>query len=409
MAKTADPNKDDRSKGKGGARDPYRGWRAILNPVWCYNGFVTSVMATTVFGLMMVFSSSSVDLVAQGSSPWSQVIRQAIYCLVGLACAFVAQRIKVESYQRWSMVFLVFSQFTQLLTRTPLGRSANGNQGWISIGGISMQPAEMLKLALCIWLPQALIVAQHEIRDGKDPTHPWTPYLKPIIGFVLSFGLIMLGKDLGTAMIIVIIGFVAFLVSGFPLKWLLSLAALGLAGIVGFSVMGNGNRTQRILAAYGECSADDIQGVCYQSIHGLYAMASGGLTGVGLGNSREKWNYLPEAHNDFIFAVIGEELGFFGAVLVIVAFIAMGWCMLRIALTTENRYAGMVLVCLDVWLVGQALINICVVLGLLPVIGLPLPFVSAGGTALIMCLVSAGVALSMIRTQPDVNAIATGE
>lgn len=404
MAKTT----DSAGGGKGMPQNPYRGWRAIMNPLWCYYGFLASVIATTVFGLMMVFSSSSVDLVAQGSSPWSQVIRQTVYCVIGLVIAFAAQRIKVENYQRWSLAFLVFSQFFQLLTRTPLGRSANGNQGWISIGGISMQPAEMLKLALCIWLPQALTEAQREIREGKDPAHPWTPYLTPICGFVLSFGLIMLGRDLGTAMIIVIIGFVAFLVSGFPLRWLLSLAVVGLVGIIGFSVMGNGNRTQRIMAAYGKCSADDIQGVCYQSIHGLYAMASGGLSGVGLGNSREKWNYLPEAHNDFIFAVIGEELGFFGAALVILAFIIMGWCMLRIALTTKNRYAGMVLVCLDVWLVGQALINICVVLGLLPVIGLPLPFVSAGGTALIMCLMAAGVSLRMIRTQPDVKAVVTG-
>lgn len=404
MAKTTDST----GGGTGMPQNPYRGWRAIMNPLWCYYGFLASVIATTVFGLMMVFSSSSVDLVAQGSSPWSQVVRQTVYCVIGLVIAFAAQRIKVEDYQRWSLAFLVFSQFFQLLTRTPLGRSANGNQGWISIGGISMQPAEMLKLALCTWLPQALIEAQREIREGKTPTHPWTPYLTPICGFVLSFGLIMLGRDLGTAMIIVIIGFVAFLVSGFPLRWLLSLAVVGLVGIIGFSVMGNGNRTQRIMAAYGKCSADDIQGVCYQSIHGLYAMASGGLSGVGLGNSREKWNYLPEAHNDFIFAVIGEELGFFGAALVILAFIIMGWCMLRIALTTKNRYAGMVLVCLDVWLVGQALINICVVLGLLPVIGLPLPFVSAGGTALIMCLMAAGVALRMIRTQPDVKALVTG-
>lgn len=379
-----------------------------MNPLWCYYGFLASVLAMTVFGLMMVFSSSSVDLVAQGSSPWSQVLRQGVYCLIGLVIAFLAARMKVECYKRWSLGFLLLGQFFQLLTRTPLGRSANGNQGWISIAGISMQPAEMLKLALCIWLPQALMTAQKETRESKDQSHPWLPYLKPIIGFVMSFILIMLGKDLGTAMIIVIIGFVAFLISGFSLWWLLSFGLVGLAGIIFFSVMGNGNRTQRIMAAYGKCSPEDVQGVCYQSIHGLYAMASGGLTGVGLGNSREKWNYLPEAHNDFIFAVIGEELGFFGAALVILAFIIMGWCMIRIALTTRDRYAGMVLICLTTWLVGQALINICVVLGLLPVIGLPLPFVSAGGTALILCLAAAGVALRMIRTQPDVQAAISG-
>ena len=357
---------------------------------------------------MMVFSSSAVDLVAQGSSPWSQVIRQSIYAVFGLLLALLAVRISVDHYRNWSTWFLIVSQGVQLLTRTPLGRSANGNEGWISIGGVSMQPAELLKLALCLWLPQALIEAQRQVGKDSDLKGLAKAYAKPAAGFIISFLLIMLGKDLGTAMIIVIIGFVAFLVSGFPLRWLLSLAVLGMAAVIGISVYGNSNRTQRIMAAYGKCSEDDIQGVCYQSIHGLYAMASGGLTGVGLGNSREKWNYLPEAHNDFIFAVIGEELGFVGAAMLILVFVVMGWCMLRIALTTKDRYAGMVLICLDVWLVGQALVNICVVLGLLPVIGLPLPFVSAGGTALISCLASAGVALKMIRTQPDVMAATDG-
>ncbi|RBP99188.1 FtsW/RodA/SpoVE family cell cycle protein [Bifidobacterium xylocopae] len=378
----------------------YQGIRALLNPLWCYYGFITAVVALAVFGLMMVFSSSAVDMVAQGQSPWTQAIRQTGFCMGGFAVAAVALRLPADKYRSISFGILGFGLFLQLLTFTPLGRAAGGNAGWIFIGGFSLQPAEVLKLALCVWMPGSLLDAGEHSRQGEG----LKAYRKPAAGFAVSFILIMMGKDLGTAMIVVIIGLVAFFLSGFPLKWFLSAAVAGLAGIIGFFVLGHGNRMQRIMAAYGKCSSDDLQGVCYQSVHGLYAMASGGLTGVGLGNSREKWNYLPEAHNDFIFAVIGEEMGFIGAVLVILAFVVVGWCMLRVALTTPDSYARMVLVCLASWIVGQALINICVVLGLLPVMGLPLPFVSAGGTALVLCLAAAGVAVPMMRTHPDIKA-----
>lgn len=126
--------------------------------------------------------------------------------------------------------------------------------------------------------------------------------------------------------------------------------------------------------------------MCYQAVHGKYAIASGGLLGVGIGNSGEKWGYLPEAHNDFIFAIIGEETGFVGAAMVILLFIVMTWCMLMVAVQVRDRYITMALVCIAVWIVGQAFVNIGVVVSLLPVMGVPMPFVSAGGSSLIMCL-----------------------
>ena len=141
---------------------------------------------------------------------------------------------------------------------------------------------------------------------------------------------------------------------------------------------------------------------CYQSIHAKYALASGGFAGVGLGNSREKWNYLPEAHNDFIFAIIGEELGFVGAIVIIIMFVLIGWCLECIALQSKDRYTSIALVSIAVWIVGQAIINIMVVIGLLPVMGVPMPFVSAGGSSLIMCLTAAGVAISMMRQETQI-------
>jgi cell division protein FtsW len=204
-------------------------------------------------------------------------------------------------------------------------------------------------------------------------------------------------------MILVFIGAVAMLIGGFPLRWFFGIVVLLVVFIVAF-VVTSPNRMKRILAAYQPCTSDDVAGVCYQAIHAKYAMGSGGLLGVGIGNSREKWNYLPEAHNDFIFAIIGEETGFIGAVMVIVLFAILGWCLVCVALQMKNRYVAMVLVCIAMWLVGQALVNIMVVIGFLPVMGVPLPFVSAGGSSLIMCLIAAGVGVSMMRVHPQINA-----
>ena len=179
-------------------------------------------------------------------------------------------------------------------------------------------------------------------------------------------------------MILFAIAGAALLLGDFPGKWL-AIVACGGAVLVGGLVITSPNRLSRIMATYQTCSASDMQGVCYQAVHGKYAMASGGLLGVGIGNSGEKWGYLPEAHNDFIFAIIGEETGFVGASLVILLFLVLGWCMLVVALQSQDRYITLVLASITVWIVGQAFVNIGVVVGLFPVMGVPLPFVSAGG------------------------------
>ena len=163
------------------------------------------------------------------------------------------------------------------------------------------------------------------------------------------------------------------------------------------------NRLRRILATYGDCSAADAQSVCYQSIHAKYAIASGGFLGLGIGNSREKWNYLPAAHNDFIFAIIGEETGFVGCAIVLLFFAILAWCMIVIALQVTDRYVAMVLMCVAIWIVGQAMVNIGVVVGVFPVLGVPMPFVSAGGSSMIMCLTAAGLVVGLMRSQPQIK------
>lgn len=377
----------------------YTGIRSLLNPLWCYHGFRVSVLALTCFGVIMVFSSSSVTMISLGASPWKQALNQGIFCVIGLVLGFIAMHIPVRLYSKFGIVFVGIAIFLQLLTLTPLGVSTNGNTGWISLGGgFTLQPAEVMKLTLCIWLPSAM-----QVSAARLPKEGIKAYLLPAGVFAACLGAIMAGKDLGTAMIVVGIGAVAFLIGGLPIRTFVLIIAVLAAGIGAF-VLSSPNRLGRILAAYKPCTPSDVQSVCFQAIHAKYAMASGGFFGVGIGNSREKWNYLPEAHNDFIFAIIGEETGFLGAALVILLFVVLGWCMVCIALHTSNRYVAMVLVCITVWIVGQGLINIMVVVGLLPVMGVPLPYVSAGGSSLIMCLIAAGVAISMMREQPQIKA-----
>ena len=219
----------------------------------------------------------------------------------------------------------------------------------------------------------------------------------------LALLLVVSGKDLGTAMILFAIAGAALLLGDFPGKWL-AIVACGGAVLVGGLVITSPNRLSRIMATYQTCSASDMQGVCYQAVHGKYAMASGGLLGVGIGNSGEKWGYLPEAHNDFIFAIIGEETGFVGASLVILLFLVLGWCMLVVALQSQDRYITLVLA--SIYRVDRrpGIREHRRVVGLFPVMGVPLPFVSAGGSSLILCLGAAGVTISMMKQQPQIQA-----
>ena len=174
-------------------------------------------------------------------------------------------------------------------------------------------------------------------------------------------GLAIAIHDVGTISFLdaflVFIGGVAFLIVGFPGKWM-GVGVLGAVVMVGALAVSSPNRLRRILATYGDCSAADAQSVCYQSIHAKYAIASGGFLGLGIGNSREKWNYLPAAHNDFIFAIIGEETGFVGCAIVLLFFAILAWCMIVIALQVTDRYVAMVLMCVTIWIVGQAMVNI---------------------------------------------------
>ena len=375
-----------------------RGWRGLFNPLWCYHGFRMAVAGLTVFGLIMVFSSSTATNAAAGVSPLRQLASQGIFCILGLVAGLICAVLPVVFYRRMGFVMVLIALALQALTFTPLGWSVSGNSGWIKIGGFTFQPAEVIKFALCVWLPAALIAAKARLkRDGLAKA-----YAFPIAIYGLCLVLVLGGKDLGTCMILFFIGIVAFLIGGFPGKWMVLFVALCVVAVAGMVAI-SPNRRARLLTAYTGCTDATAQ-YCYQPTHARYAMASGGLFGVGLGNSREKWSYLPAAHNDFIFAIIGEETGFVGCAIVILLFVTLGWCMVWMALRVKDHYVSMCLMCLTIWLVGQALVNIGVVVGIFPVLGVPMPFISAGGSSMLMCLGAAGVVAGMMRVQPQIRA-----
>ncbi len=217
---------------------------------------------------------------------------------------------------------------------------------------------------------------------------------------IVATGLVLAGNDLGTATIILAIVFGALFFAGVRLR--LIAAAVAVVTIIGLLfIQLSDSRSNRIQAWLGQCSDPDLYSTdCWQSIHGWEALAHGGIFGVGLGNSSGKWSWIPEAANDFIFAIIGEELGLLGAVLVLALFVVLAVCFVRIVRMNRDPFAKLAVSVAMVWIIGQALVNIAVVLGLLPVLGVPLPLVSAGGSALITTLTAIGIVLSFARRRP---------
>jgi cell division protein FtsW len=229
----------------------------------------------------------------------------------------------------------------------------------------------------------------------------WRELIMPLVPVAgVSIGLVLLGGDLGTSIILssIVVGAVFF--AGVRLRFLgIPLLVMGVAGAI--ASIASSSRQDRISAFFSGCaSASQYAGICYQTVQGWWALASGGLFGVGLGQSKAKWSWLPEADNDFIFAIIGEELGLLGAILVLVLFIVLAISFVRIIRANTDPFARVTVSAVMVWIVGQAFVNIAVVLGILPVLGVPLPLISAGGSALVTTLVAIGIVLSFARQAP---------
>lgn len=343
-----------------------------------------------VFGLVMVLSASSVESHLKHDSFFAAFLKQALYAVVALPLMLVASRMPISFWKRMARPAILLAIGLQLLVFTPLGYSYGGNQNWISIGPVNGQPSELTKLALIVWIAFVLTRIDAATAD-------WKRLVVPIgAAALLAIGLVLVGRDLGTAVIMLTIVLSGFFFIGARLRFLVAAtAAIATLGLM--FAFASASREERINAWLYGCTPADYIDVCWQPMHGTWALAAGGIFGVGLGNSKAKWSWLPEADNDYIFAIIGEELGLIGAIVVLLLFVVMAIAFVRIIRTNRDPFAQIVTSGVAVWIVGQALVNIAVVLGLLPVLGVPLPLISAGGSALISAMLAVGVVLSFAR------------
>ena len=352
------------------------------------------LLGTTLFmvglGLTMVLSSSFIDSHTAGNSFFAVFGKQSASALVGIPLMLVIAQIPSTFWKKHARLLLIAACVLQLLVlNTPLGMQVGGNRNWLRLGSFSLQPSEVLKIALTIWVSMFLVKRSKKITDWK---HSLLPVVL-VAGTVI--GLVTIGGDLGTTIIMggMLLG--ALFVAGTPLKHLA--LTFGVASVVAVLLaVSRPNRLIRILAFLNPGSADPT-GAGWQIQNGYYALASGGVFGVGLGNSKSKWGWLPAADTDFIFAVIGNELGLIGTVLVLFLFAVLAVVLLRIIGTTTDRFARIVTAAITAWIIGEAAVNIAVVLGLLPVLGVPLPLFSSGGTALVSTLAAIGIVLSFER------------
>lgn len=377
---------------------PVAGLRRVLAlPATSFIIVLVSVLALTGFGLIMVLSASSITAYDGGEgNSFGIVARQAVFAVLGLTMMLILSRLGSGWWRPLAWAAFVLALLLQAATLTPLGIEVNGSRSWVGVGGgMRVQPAEFVKVAFALWL--GAVLGHADVR-----TRPVRAWITAVGGLAAAGGLIMLGHDLGTAIIVFLLFMGALFVSDLPIAASLGTAAAG-AAAVGVFVLSSPNRLRRISAMVSgqeNASREDMLGAHWQSAHGEYALASGGVFGVGLGASREKWSWLPEAHNDFIFAIIGEELGLVGTLLVVSLFVLLGWGLLRVSLRTADPLMRITAMAVFMWIIGQAAVNVSVVIQLLPVIGVPLPFVSYGGSALVANLIAAGLVLAFARQEP---------
>ncbi|HEY0261280.1 MAG TPA: putative lipid II flippase FtsW [Lacisediminihabitans sp.] len=353
-----------------------------------------------VFGLIMVLSSSSVESYLSSGDFFNGFVRQVLFAVLGIPLMLIAARMPPRFWKRWAGTFLLVAIGVQLLVvATPLGVSHGGNTNWISLGPFSGQPSELVKLGLVVWLGYILMKKSAVLDD-------WRQLVVPLVPVALcAIGLVVLGGDLGTSIILTAIVLGAAFFAGVRLRYL-AVSVVLISLVAAILSLASSSRSGRISAFLNGCvSANDHAGACWQTVQGWWALASGGLFGVGLGNSTAKYSWLPEADNDFIFAIIGEELGLIGAILVLVLFIVLAITFVRIIRASSDPFARITVAAVMVWIVGQAFINIAVVLGILPVLGVPLPLISAGGSALITTLTAIGIVLSFARHAPQPDSL----
>lgn len=351
---------------------------------------LVTTLGLAIFGCIMVLSASSVTMISQGQSPFSQVSSQIMFLVVGVLAMAGITRIPVGYYHKKSVVYaMLIVALVMQLAVVVVGVEVNGNRNWLKLGPVQIQPSEFSKLAIIMWL--AWVYSRH----GDISRSIWRTLFPSIYGVGALVLLIMLGGDMGTAMVYGFIFVGMMWLAGASRSSLLKIGgAFAVLALVG--VLSSANRVARIFGIWGSCTNAN----CDQANSGEVALTTGGFLGVGLGQSRQKYNYLAEAHNDYIFAIIGEELGLLGTLAVLLLYVGLVYCAVRIMLRTTDPLVRLATGGIMIWLTSQAIINMGMVSRILPVIGVPLPFVSYGGSSLLSSLFAAGLLLAFARQTP---------
>jgi cell division protein FtsW len=346
------------------------------------------IAALCIAGLVMVLSASSVDALRTYGSSWYFFVRQAIYVGLGAVALWLTARIDYHFWRKFSVPAVGLVLFLLACVLVPgLGQMTYGARRWLGVGPMQFQPSELAKLALIIFA--ADILARHPPqREGPTPLY--------VVGGVAiaALFLVMLEPDMGTGMIILGSVLAVLILGGIPMNYL-GIGVAGIGAIGTFVAIFEPYRRERLLSFADPFKSASGSG--YQQVQSLLGLGSGGIRGVGLGASKAKWGFLPNAHTDFIFAIIGEELGLVGGLGVVALFVALGIFGMRAATRAPDAFGALVAGGITAWLVGQAALNMAAVVGALPVTGVPLPFVSLGGTSTIFGMAAAGIVVNIAR------------
>jgi cell division protein FtsW len=374
-----------------GPRTRFGAW--LGRPMTSFHLIIAVTALLITLGLIMVLSASGVHSYDEDGSPWAIFGRQVLWTVVGLIAFYVAMRMPVQLMR--SMAFTAFALTIVMLVLVlipGIGHEANGSRGWFVIAGFSMQPSELAKIAFAIWGAHLLAARRMERASLREMLIPLVP------AAVIALALIVAQPDLGQTVSLGIILLGLLWYAGLPLRVFLSslVAVMVSAAILAVS---EGYRSDRVQSWLNPGA--DLQGSGYQARQAKFALANGGVLGDGLGQSTAKWNYLPNAHNDFIFAIIGEELGFVGAVGLLCLFGLFAYTGMRIARRSADPFLRLLTATATLWVMGQVFINVGYVVGLLPITGLQLPLISAGGTSTATTLLMIGIMANAARHEPE--------
>ena len=362
-------------------------------PMTSFHLIIAVAALLTSLGLIMVLSASGVHSYDEDGSPWVIFAKQVLWTLVGLVAFYVALRMPVNLMRRLAFPAFALTIVLLILVLIPgIGKEANGTRGWFVVAGMSMQPSELTKIAFAIWGAHLLAARRLERASLREMLFPLVP------AAVLALFLIVLQPDLGQTVSLGIILLGLLWYAGLPLRVFVSSLAAVMASAAVLAVS-EGYRSDRVQSWLNPSA--DAQGSGYQARQARYALANGGVFGDGLGQGTAKWNYLPNAHNDFIFAIIGEELGFVGAAGLLCLFGLFAYTGMRIARRSADPFLRLLTATSTLWILGQVFINVGYVVGLLPVTGLQLPLISAGGTSTATTLLILGVITNAARHEPE--------